>query len=319
MGEQVKSGKDEHDNTMSDKRIILAGGSGFLGKPLSKYLTERGYDVTVLTRHPNQGASATKEVHWDGRTLGPWAEHLNGARAVVNLAGRSVNCRYTPHNRREINESRVNSVTVIGEAIRACSKPPPVLVQAGSLAIYGDAGDHWCDESTPSGDGFAVETCLLWEKAFADSSTPRTRRVVLRIGIVLGKSGGGLKTLGRLAKLGLGGTVGTGRQYISWLHLLDMNRLFLAAIEQEQMSGTFNATGPQPVNNAEFMRELRRAVHRPWSPPVPTWAVHIGSRLMGTEACLALTGRCCVPKRLQEIGFSFDFPKLREALADIYG
>jgi uncharacterized protein (TIGR01777 family) len=243
---------------------------------------------------------------------------LNGARAVINLAGKSVNCRYTAENRREINESRVNSVTAIGEAIRACSKPPSVLVQSASLAIYGDAGDDWCDETTSPGDGFAVETCLLWEKAFADSSTPQTRRVVLRIGIVLRKSGGALRTLGRLAKFGLGGTVGNGRQYISWIHWLDMIRLFLAAIEQEQLSGVFNATGPQPVTNAEFMRELRHAVHRPWSPPVPNWAVHIGSFLMGTEACLALTGRRCLPKRLQENGFNFNFTALGAALTDIY-
>jgi len=121
-----------------------------------------------------------------------------------------------------------------------------------------------------------------------------------------------------LAKLGLGGTVGSGRQYISWIHCLDMNRLFTYAIEQVQMSGAFNATGPQPVTNAEFMRELRRAVHRPWSPPVPAWAVHIGSRLMGTEACLALTGRRCAPKRLQENGFNFKFQVLHEALGEIY-
>jgi uncharacterized protein (TIGR01777 family) len=305
-------------NTMNEKRVILAGGSGFLGKLLSEYLTERGYEIIVLTRHPAQNAGRIKEVYWDGRTLGPWAELLNGARAVVNLAGKSVNCRYTPQNRREINESRVNSVRVIGEAIHACSKPPRVLVQAASLAIYGDTGDRWCDESTSPGDGFPVETCLLWEKAFEESPTPQTRRVILRIGFVLGKSRGALQTLGRLAKLGLGGTVGNGRQYISWIHCLDMTRLFFAAIEQEQMSGVFNATGPQPVTNAEFMRELRRAVHRPWSPPVPTWAVHIGSRLMGTEACLALTGRRCVPKRLQDFGFDFNFPMLREALADIY-
>jgi uncharacterized protein (TIGR01777 family) len=303
---------------MNDKLVILAGGSGFLGTLLSKYLTEQGYEVIVLTRHPNQSAGVVKEIHWDGRTLGPWAEHLNGARAVVNLAGKSVNCRYTPDNRREINESRVNSVRVIGEAIRACSKPPSTLVQAASLAIYGDAGDRWCDERTSHGDGFPVETCLLWEKAFEESPTPQTRRVILRIGFVLGKSGGALQMLARLAKLGLGGTVGSGRQYISWIHSLDMNRLFLSAIEQKHMSGAFNATGPQPVTNAEFMRELRRAVHRPWSPPVPTWAVHIGSRLMGTEACLALTGRRCAPKRLQDIGFNFNFPMLRGALTDIY-
>jgi uncharacterized protein len=303
---------------MNDKRVILAGGSGFLGKLLSNYLTERGYDVTVLTRHPKQSGSDVKEIHWDGCTLGPWAEHLNAARAVINLAGKSVNCRYTAENRREINESRVNSVTAIGEAIRACSNPPAVLVQSASLAIYGDAGGRWCDESTAPGDGFPVGTCLLWEKAFEDCPTPQTRRVILRIGFVLGKSGGALQMLGRLAKLGLGGTVGNGRQYISWIHWLDMIRLFLAAIEQEQVSGVFNATGPQPVTNAEFMRELRHAVHRPWSPPVPTWAVHIGSFLMGTEACLALTGRRCLPKRLQENGFNFNFTELRAALTDIY-
>jgi uncharacterized protein len=303
---------------MSNKRIILAGGTGFLGKLLSKDLIERGYEVIVLTRQPGQGAGPIKEIYWDGRTLGPWAEHLNGACAVVNLAGRSVNCRYTPENRREINESRVNSVKVIGEAIRASSIPPPVLVQCSSLAIYGDAGDRWCDESTPAGEGFPVETCLLWEKAFEESPTPQTRRVTLRIGLVLGKSGGALKTLAPLARLGLGGTVGSGRQYFSWIHILDMNRLFLAAIEQEQMTGVFNATGPQPVTNAEFMRELRRALHRPWSPPVPNWAVHIGSFLMGTEACLALTGHRCAPKRLHEIGFAFKFPTLREALTDLY-
>ncbi len=167
-------------------------------------------------------------------------------------------------------------------------------------------------------DGFPVETCLLWEKAFEESPTPQTGRVILRIGFVLGKSGGALQMLARLAKLGLGGTVGSGRQYISWIHSLDMNRLFLSAIEREQMSGVFNATSPQPVTNAEFMRELRRAVNRPWSPPVPNWAVHIGSRLMGTEACLALTGRRCAPKRLQDNGFSFNFPVLRDALTDIY-
>jgi uncharacterized protein len=303
---------------MSNKRIILAGGTGFLGKLLSKDLIERGYEVIVLTRQPGQGAGPIKEIYWDGRTLGPWAEYLNGACAVVNLAGRSVNCRYTAENRREINESRVNSVKVIGEAIRVSSIPPPVLVQCSSLAVYGDAGDRWCDESTPAGEGFPVETCLLWEKAFEESPTPQTRRVTLRIGLVLGKSGGALKTLAPLARLGLGGTVGSGRQYFSWIHILDMNRLFLAAIEQEQMTGVFNATGPQPVTNAEFMRELRRALHRPWSPPVPNWAVHIGSFLMGTEACLALTGHRCAPKRLHEIGFAFKFPTLREALTDLY-
>src|SRR5438309_5919061 len=150
---------------MKSERVILAGGSGFLGKLLARELEGRGCEVIVLTRSPGPQDGGIKQVHWDGRTLGPWAEHLNGARAVVNLTGRSVNCRYTPENRREIVESRVDSVKVIGEAIRRCANPPRVLVQTGSLAVYGDTGDRWCDENAPAGDGFPAETCEAWEKA----------------------------------------------------------------------------------------------------------------------------------------------------------
>src|SRR5262249_27322861 len=273
---------------MKNERIILAGGSGYLGKLLAGELEKRGCEVIVLTRNPRQRQGSVKEVPWDGRTLGQWAGLLNGARAVVNLTGRSVNCRYTPQNRREIVESRVESVKVMGEAIRRCEKPPGVLVQASSMAIYGDAGAHWCDEATPAGTGFPTETCLLWEKAFNESPTPKTRRVLLRIGFVLGSSGGALSVLGRLTKWGLGGRAGSGggasgQQYISWLHEADMLRIFLAAIEHAQMEDVFNATGPNPVTNADFMRNLRRALHRPWSPPAPVWAVHIGSWLLRTE------------------------------------
>jgi uncharacterized protein (TIGR01777 family) len=210
-------------------------------------------------------------------------------------------------------------VKVIGEAIRRCAKPPLVLVQAGSLAIYGDAGERWCEENAPSGDGFPAETCLLWEKAFDEAPTPGTRRVVLRIGFVLGASGGALKVLAGLTKRGLGGSVGSGKQYISWVHERDMNGIFLAAIDREDIRGVYNATGPEPVTNAEFMRELRRVLGRPWSPPAPVWAVHVGSWLMKTEACLALTGRRCAPKRFLEHGFAFQFPELRPGLANICG
>jgi uncharacterized protein (TIGR01777 family) len=273
----------------------------------------------VLTRSPSPSRSASKEIQWDGKTLGEWASCLEGAKAVVNLTGKSVNCRYTPENRREINESRVNAVRVMDEAILRCAEPPRVLVQAASVAIYGDTSDRWCDETTPPGEGFPVETCLLWERAFDSTPTPRTRRVMLRIGFVLGRDGGALRTLAGLTKWGLGGTVGNGRQYISWIHESDMNRMFLEAIEREDLSGVFNATDPNPVTNAEFMCALRRALHRPWSPPAPVWAVHIGSWLMRTEACLALTGRRCSPKRFWERGFNFQFPSLDAALEDIFG
>ena len=299
-------------------RIILAGGSGFLGQSLAKTLPEKGYEVIVLGRAaPHQSATA-RHVQWDGRTLGEWARLLDGATALVNLTGRSVNCRHTPENRREIIASRVDSVRVLGEAIAQCSQPPQVFVQAGSLAIYGDPGDRWCDEDSPHAEGFSETVCEMWEGAFNAAQVPGMRKVIMRIGIVLGADGGALPVLARLTRWFLGGAVRHGRQYISWIHIADFNRMLVEAIERNDLAGVFNASGPNPATNAEFMRELRRALHRPWSPPVPTWATRIGARLMGTEPSLALTGRRCRPKRFLENGFHFEFPDLRRALADLF-
>jgi uncharacterized protein (TIGR01777 family) len=301
------------------KRIVLAGGSGFLGQSLAKELRQRNYEVVVLTRSPRERSAGEKEVEWDGEHVGEWIQFLDGAEAVVNLTGRSVNCRHTPENVREINESRVNSVRAIAAALAHVKSPPQVWVQSGSLALYGDTGDRWCDENASVGHGEATETCTLWEGAFNSTNTPKTRHVLLRIGFVLDRDGGALSVLGNLTKWFLGGAVGNGRQYISWIHLADMNRIFLEAIEREDLSGAFNTTSPNPATNAEFMRELRRALHRPWSPPVPVWAVHFGSWLMQTEPSLAMTGRRCAPKRFSDAGFKFQFPELRGALDDIYG
>ena len=305
------------EKAVTKKRVILAGGSGFLGQSLALLLAQRGYEVVILSRSPVAPWGMAKQLQWNGKTVGPWADHLDGAEAVVNLAGRSVNCRYTPANRREIVDSRVHSVQAIAEAIAHCDHPPKAFVQAGSLAIYGDAGDRWCDESAPHGKGFSVETCLRWEEAFHGCQTGNTRKVLLRIGFALGKDGGALEVLTKLAKLYLGGFVGNGRQYISWLHAVDLNHMFLWAIEKDELAGSFNATGPNPVTNAAFMRELRRVLKRPWSPPAPALAVRVASRFMGTEASLALTGRRCVPKRFAEKGLEFKFPKLGDALADL--
>lgn len=303
---------------MANKRIVLAGGSGFLGQSLAKELLLRGYEVVVLTRSPQRHAGGLRDVPWDGKTYGDWAQTLEGAEAVVNLTGKNVNCRYTPENRREIVASRVDSVNVIAEAIARCRVSPKVLVQAATLAIYGDAGADICDESASPGRGFSVETCLSWERAFNSTETPHTRKVLLRIGFALGRDGGALKTLARLTKLGLGGTVGSGEQYISWIHTHDLKEMFLASIVREDIIGVFNATSPQPVTNARFMRSLRRALHRPWSPPVPAWAVRIGARLMNTEAELALTGRRCIPKRFTEKDFKFKYPDLDGALTELF-
>lgn len=298
-------------------KIILAGGSGYLGQALGRRLAAEGREVVVLTRRPRAGATF-REVGWDGATRGPWAAELDGAEAVVNLTGRSVDCVHHAENKRLILESRVDSVRALGAALAGCRRPPPVWVQCASLALYGDAGDRICTEEAAVADDFSAQVCRQWEAELAAVPAPATRKVCLRIGLVLGPGGGALGPLAKLARWFLGGTVGSGRQYLSWLHHEDMDELFRQAITRSDLVGPYNACSPNPVTNAEFMRELRGAVGRPWSPPAPAWAVRFGARfIMRTDADLALTGRRCVPARLQAAGFQFRHPELRETLRDV--
>jgi len=304
---------------MNKKRVVLAGGSGFLGQALAKELIERNYDVVVLTRSPSGQAAGIKDVLWDGKNSGEWIQCLDGAEAVVNLAGRNIKCRYTPENIRQLKSSRVDSVLAIAAAISRVACPPRVWVQAGAIGFYGDPKERWCDEYSPAGDDTLAGICQPWEATFNSASTPKTRRVLLRIGFVLGRDGGALPVLAGLAKWFLGGTVGGGGQYISWIHVADLSRMFIEGIERDELAGTFNAVAPNPLTNREFMRELRRELHRPWSPPAPEWAVKLGSRLMGTEPSLALSGCRVAPKRFLEAGFKFQFPELSAALKNLFG
>lgn len=298
--------------------IVLAGGSGFLGRALAAHFAAQGEMVIILTRSPRAKiAPGIREVLWDGKTAGPWEKELDGARAVINLTGRSINCRYTAANRAEIIDSRLDSVRAIGGAIRRAACPPPVWVQAGSLAIYGDAGNTICTETSAHGSGFPVEVCQLWETAFNQEQTPQTRQVLLRIGFVLGADGGALGTLANLTRCFLGGAIGSGRQWISWMHLDDFIRVVAWVLGRPDADGVYNVTGPNPVTNRELMRALRHTLHRPWSPAVPVWLARLGARLLSTEAELALTGRRCLPQRLADEGFWFTRPALRPALADI--
>jgi uncharacterized protein (TIGR01777 family) len=300
------------------RRIIIAGGSGFIGRALASKLAERGDDVVILTRSPKPCSDARmREVQWDGGTIGAWAGEIDGAYAVINLAGKNVNCRYTRAALDEIDRSREQAVHGIADAIAQCALPPQVLVQASTTAIYGNAGDRWCDENAPLGEGIPVQTATKWESAFASAPTPDTRRVLLRISFVLGPGGGVMGTLSALTRCFLGGPAGSGRQYISWIHIDDLCRIILRAIDEPRMRGLYLATSPNPVTNAAFMRELRRVLHRPWSPPVPRWAVRFGCLLMRTEPVLALTGRRCAPRRLLEEGMAFQFTELSIALKDV--
>jgi len=299
-------------------RIVIAGGSGFIGSALAGQLAARGDEVVILTRAPGPRGGAIREVKWDARSVeDAWLREVDGARAVVNLAGKNVNCRYTRRNLAEIDESRINAVRVMAEAINRCANPPPVLIQASTTAIYGDAGERWCDESSPLGDGVAVATATKWEDAFASHPTPRTRRVLLRISFVLGRNGGVLRMLATMTKWFLGGTVGNGRQYITWVHIDDLCRVVARAIDDESMRGLYNVASPTPVPNAGFMRELRRACRRPWSPPVPAWTVRIGCFILRTEPILALTGRRARAQRLADAGFTFEHQDLPKALGTL--
>ena len=297
---------------MDTKKVILAGGSGFIGRALAGTLTRRGYQPVVLTRRPREA----HDVFWDGRTGGPWIGELDGAHAIVNLTGRSVDCRYTAENRREILESRLRSVEVLGAAIANLQRPPRVWVQAGSLAILGDRGDERADETARAGEGFSAEVCRRWESAFAAQRLLHTRKVFLRLSFVLGREGGALPTLARLSRRFVG-RIGAGRQYVSWVHAEDVNRIVLWTLERDSVSGLYNATSPGAVSNDELMTTLRAIQGQRLAFPLPAWVVRVGSLLLRTEPELILSGRRGVPLRLEAEGFRFRFTDLSEALRDL--
>lgn len=298
-------------------RIVIAGGSGFIGRALSHFLSRRNFEIVILTRGKEESDGPIRLAHWDGKTPGDWASELEGSAAVINLTGRSINCRFTEKNRREILNSRVDSVRALTAAMES-SAQPPVWLQACGTGIYGETGSECRAEDGAHGDDFLARVCEQWEGALAAAPTPQTRKVTLRLGVVLGRDDGILAPLQKLTRAFLGGHVGTGRQFISWIHLADLMEIFATAVSQENFTGAFNAVAPNPATNAEFMGELRRALHRPWSPPAPAFAVKCLAPLLGTEPALALTSTCALPQRLLAQNFQFQFPTLRPALAEIY-
>lgn len=301
-------------------RVVIAGGSGILGKNLARYLSVQGYEVVVVSRSKPQESTTFLHAPWDGCTVTDWAEHLDGASALVNLAGRTVDCIKTPDHCDEILRSRVDSTLALGKAIRSISNPPPVWVQMSTAHLYGDPPQGViCDEDSSFGYGLAPFVGKAWEETFAQSVLPGMRQVITRTSFVLGRTGGALQRLATLARIGLGGTVGHGRQGISWIHEEDMNRIFHRAISDETMNGAYMVTAPKPVSNREFMRELRHAIGNPIGLPAMEWMVRIGAPLvLRTDPELALYGRYCIPKRLLEEGFDFTYPDLKKALKSLF-
>lgn len=303
----------------SGGRVVIAGGSGFLGLNLARFLRDSGFDVVIVSRNRPEDSHGLEHAEWDARTTGDWVRHLDGAVALVNLAGRTVDCIKTPDHCDEILRSRVESTAVLGRALQQVSSPPGVWVQMATAHIYGDPPDLVCDEYSAFGFGLAPFVGRAWEEAFDKAVTPETRRVVLRTSFVLGRNGGALSRLATLVRWGLGGKAGHGRQGISWIHEKDMNRLFARAITDSAMTGAYLATAPEPVSNAVFMRELRSALRIPFGLPALAWMIRIGAPLiLRTDPELALYGRYCRSRRLSEEGFEFQFPDLKSALRDLY-
>ncbi|SVC78903.1 uncharacterized protein METZ01_LOCUS331757, partial [marine metagenome] len=265
---------------ISAGRVVIAGGTGFIGTNLARHLADLGCEVVLLSRNAPKQEGPWKHAQWDGRTVGEWAKHLEGAVAVVNLAGRTVDCIKTPDHCDEILRSRVEATLTIGKALRDIAKPPPVWVQMATAHIYGDPPEAVCDEDSPFGFGLAPIVGKAWEATFAESVPSKMRQVILRTSFVLGANGGAFPKMRMLARCGLGGRVGHGRQGISWIHIDDMSRLITRAIIDDAMKGAYIATAPNPVSYDEFMRTLRRAIRMPIGLPAAEWMVRFGAHYL---------------------------------------
>jgi hypothetical protein len=321
-------------------RIVLPGGSGQVGQALARHFTERGHQVIVLTRGPY--TAPWLSVHWDGENVGPWTEYLEGADVCINLAGRSVNCRYDAANRQAIYDSRIRSTWLLGKVIAGLAAPPRLWMNASAATIYARAVDASgvdlpLDEASGElgADGLTTSTVPSvnrwlqrrdfsrrvardWEAAFFTAQTPHTRKVVLRSAVVLGAApGSAFAVLSRLVRLGLGGTQGNGRQFVSWIHETDYARAVEFLIEREELDGPFNIAAPNPLTNREFMAALRLAWDAPNGLPAPSLAIKLGAIFLRTEPELVLQSCRVVPGRLLDAGFDFQFPQWSEAAEDL--
>jgi uncharacterized protein len=309
-------------------KIVIPGGSGQVGTILARAFHGDGHEVAVLSRRA--AVRPWRVVAWDGATLGDWQSEIEGCDVVINLAGRSVNCRYTAANREEILQSRVLSTRVVGEAIGRASRRPRLWLQASTATIYAHRYDSPNDEhsgvlggnepTAPSAWRFSIQVARAWEQAFADAVTDGTRKIALRSAMTLSPDPGGIfDALIGLARHGLGGSAGDGRQFMSWIHYEDFVAAIRWLIERDGIEGVVNVASPNPLPNAEFMRVLREACDVPLGLPASKWMLEIGAVFMRTETELILKSRTVVPARLLEDGFTFRYPDWSSAARDLCG
>jgi uncharacterized protein (TIGR01777 family) len=307
-------------------KIVIPGGSGAVGTVLAGYFGADGNDVVILSRSPQ--TSPWRVVPWDGEALGEWTREIEHADAVINLAGRSVNCRYTPANRASILQSRVQSTQAVGAAIAEAAHPPKVWLQASTATIYAHRYDAPNDESSgiiggsephaPDTWRFSIDVATAWERTFNEIETPRTRKVLLRSAMTMSPDRGGVfDTLLWLVRMRLGGKAGDGRQYVSWIHDLDFYRAIRWLMDHDELTGPVNLASPNPLPNAEFQRALRAAWGTSFGLPATAWMIELGTWLLRTESELVLKSRRVVPERLLRSGFDFDYPSWPQAALDL--
>ncbi|MGE8427311.1 MAG: TIGR01777 family oxidoreductase [Sphingobacterium sp.] len=296
-------------NTLAMNKIVIAGGTGFVGQYLSERFQTLGHQVIIIGRR--QG-----NIRWTDRS--GISDALENAEILINLAGKSVNCRYNEKNKAEIFSSRTETTTVLGELIAGCTNPPKLWLNSSTATIYRHAEDRPMTESSGEiGTGFSVDVAKLWEKTFFDFKLEKTRQVALRMAIVLGADGGVILPFKNLVRAGLGGIQGNGQQYFSWIHIEDLFQIILFLKDHADMAGVVNCSAPHPVTNKTFMATFRQVMNRKIGLPSPKWLLEIGAALIGTETELLLKSRWVLPEKLENSGFTFRFPSISSALQDI--
>jgi uncharacterized protein (TIGR01777 family) len=296
-------------------KILLAGGNGYLGGVLAKHFSSLANEVIILARKPQAETGNIKTMLWDGKTMGEWAHSLQGADLLVNLCGKNVNCRYTEKNKKEIFDSRLIPTRLLGKAIKEMENPPKLWINITSATIYRHAEDRPQDEFTGEiGNGFSIEVCKAWEKSFFENETPHTRKIALRMGIVLGLKDGAFPRLLNLVELGMGGKQGNGEQYMSWIHEEDAARSIEWLLNHPEIEGVVNCTAPEAVKNHVFMHSIRKAFGRSFGLPAPAWLLAIGAKVIRTETELILKSRWVKPAVLLDNGFEFRYGKIDEAM-----
>ncbi|MFD2939458.1 TIGR01777 family oxidoreductase [Flavobacterium notoginsengisoli] len=299
------------------KKLIIAAGTGFLGQVLVHHFKNKFEEIVILTRGKSQTIDGIKYLNWNARTFTGWEKELENATILINLAGKSVDCRYTKENKKEILLSRIESTKILNKAILNCKNPPKHWLNSSTATIYRFSLDKQMDEVDGEiGNDFSINVALSWEKAFFKTETPMTMKTALRTSIVLGKNGGAFIPLKTLAKIGFGGKQGSGNQFVSWIHEDD----FASAVDfiiQKEMTGFINIVSPEPIRNIDFMEKLRKAVGFPFGIPMNKFFLEIGSFFIRTETELVLKSRNVVPKRLLENGFEFKYGDIDETFRDL--